>query len=582
MMKFIKSKRKFVFYYLIVNTILVTILFMTFSSFPTYDTAVIRKNQPYISTLNTTMEVLSDGNTLVTEQLTVKGVKTDNFSYKHVFAAKDEVVDETSIKIVESTLPFTYIYKRDDKGSVLDLKISKALKDNEKITIQYRVSGLIKRLKDGQVFQFNPWTSQEVDVEKANFKIVFPQNLTTTIKMYNAATTSQKFEVSENKTLVTEVISSNHRGNKYELMVWDTKAFIQNESNTGRASFRGADDVESDVENQIKQVQLDDKKYYMFQYFLRIMYIVLSAIITFVFGMFLLTNFIETQSIKKYLRFEFAPSRLGPGSAAKLIQMRGSDLELAIKAGVLYMVTTGFITCKKENQGLVLTKKKDVDIDEIDEIIALQKFLFADADNVHLSKEVTDLEMTSRKTMHFFNYRKLIEKVVQEHRGHKERGLHKKQSVLWHMKMEFIIIFALLVEFALFLLLDISNAQITFETYIGIEVIMIVIALFASGIIPMAYYFSQKHTMNQNNFDVLSEWQYFRTFLFNKKLVREQLQKSDEQWQTFLMYSVIFGAERTVLSAMKSSCPEHYQSVMKGNGKIVIDTAENYFSYSVK
>lgn len=581
MLKFIKSRRKFVLYYLIVNTIVVTILFMTFSSFPTYDTAVIRKDQPYISTLDTTIEILPEGNTLVTENLTVKGVKSDLFTYTHQFSSRDEEVDEASIKLIDTQHTLTHKYEQKDKIKELELKINEPLKDNEKITIQYKVSGLVKRLRDGQVFQFNPWTSQYVDVANAQFKIQFPKSILDTTKMYNTASVSQQF-IKEDKTLMTEVKQATHRGNSYELLVWDNKPFVQKEETLGRAEFINLHEVEEDIQNKIKEVQLDDKKYIMFQFFLRILYIVLNAIITFVFGMFLLTNFIETQSIKKYLRFEFAPSPMGPGSVAKLTQLRGSNLESSIKSGILYMVTKGLVTATREKQTLTLVLKKEVDIDEIDEIVALQKFLFADSNVIYLQKEVTDLEMTSRKTMHFFNYRKVIEKVVHEHHGNKDRVIHKKQSIFWHMKMEFIVVVALLIEFGLFLLLDMSNMQITFSGYIGIELVMVVVALFASGIIPIVYYFSQKRSVNEEHFDVLSEWQYFRTFLFNKKLVREQLQKSDDQWHEFLMYASVFGSEKVVLSALKNSRPEHYNTVMKKGAKVILDTPEGYFTYSVK
>lgn len=582
MIKFIKSRRKFVFYYLIVNVILVTILFLTFSAFPTYDTAVIRKDQPYVTELNTTMEIATDGNTLITEKLAIKGVKTDVFAYQHVFSAKDEVVDEASVKIVESDHVLKHTYDRKEKHSVLNLEIAGPFVENETLTVQYKVSGLVKHLRDGQVFQFNPWTSKEIDVANASFEIIMPTEVSEAVDTYNSATLMRTFEQQAANILKTEVRATNHRGSSYELFVWDSQAFVQGEDGLGRSSFRHVDEIAAEIESQIKQVQLEDKKYQMFQYFLRIVYIVLSAIITLVFGLFLLTNFIETQSIKKYLRFEFAPDQLGPGSAAKLIQMRGSNLESAIKAGILYMSTKKLVECRKDKQGLILTKKKEVDIDELEEIIALQKFLFADGDVIHFQKEVVDLETTSRKTMHFFNYRKLIERVVQEYRGNKDKLIHKKRSIFRYMKTEFVIVVSIMVEMILFILLDISTNQVPFATYIGVEVIMVVLALFTSALIPLVYYFSQKDSMNEDNFDVLSEWQYFRTFLFNKKLVREQLMKTEEPWRQFLMYGLAFGAEKTVLLAMKSACPEQYEEIMYGNSRIILDTPEEYFTYSVK
>lgn len=584
MIKFVKSKRKFVFYYLIVNIILVMILFMTFSSFPNYGTVSVKKGQPHITKLDTTMEILSDGNTIVTEKMDIQGIKNGTFLYDHSFSSKDEIIDESSVKVLEGQAKLTPMYEKKEQTTILKLKLEELAAGDNTISIQYKVNGIVKRLRDGQLFQFNPWTSKDVDVVDATFKVIFPQNLPDTLKVYTAGSLSLAYEKENPKTVYTEVVARNHQVNTYELRVWDNVSFIQKESTLGRTTFRSVDDVEEDIKSQIKQVQLENQKYHMFQYFLRIMYIIISAIVTITFGILLLSNLIETQSLKKYLRFEFAPSRLGPGSAGKLVQTKsiGLDLESAIRAGVLYMATKGLVSCQKDKMSLQLKKKKDTDLDEIEEITALQKFLFADKESTVLQKEVTNLEMTSRKTMYFFNYRKQIETIARDYHGNKEKKNHRKSSMLRYMKTELSLLVAIVIELLLFLILQMSGNHSAYIGYIGFEFIMVGIAMIAIIIIPTSYYFSQKNSINEVNFDALSEWQYFRTFLFNKKLVREQLMESDEQWREFLMYACVFGAEKVVLSAMKSACPEHYKTVMHGSAKMILNTPEGYFSYTVK
>lgn len=581
-MKFVKSKQKFIVYYLVVNTALVMLLFMTFSSFPTHDFVPVKTKQAHLTKLDTTLEVQPDGNTIVTEKMTVRGAKSGEFIYDHTFSEDEGTVDESSIKLIDSSAKLTHEYQKEANESVLKLKVESAFVGDETITVQYAVQGLMKHLRDGQLFQFNPWDSKDVDVIDAKFHVVLPQAISPTIKCYTTGTMSQQYTKESDKTLLMDVLGETHRINTYELRLWDTKPIVDSTVDFSKTEFRSTSDVDADVQNQLKQAKLEIQKYQMFQDFLKIMYIIASAIITIIFGILLLTNLIETQSVKKYLHFDKAPSRLGPGSAGKIIQEVGFSLDTAIRAGVLYMAIKNLLICQKDRMSVQLIKKKDTNFDEIEEITALQKFLFADKNTVVLQKETKDLEMTSRKTLNFFNYRKLIETVIQEYHGNKMKHMHKKQNTLRYMKTEIILLLLVVIEMMLFFMLHFSGTQRTFVGYSIIEVVMVVIAIVIIGIIPNMYYFSQKDAISEVNFDELSEWQYFRTFLFNKKLVRDQLLESDEQWREFLMYATVFGADHVVLSAMKTACPEHYDAVMQGSGKMILDTPEGYFSYTVK
>lgn len=578
-MRFIKSKRKFVFYYIIINIALVLLLFMTFSAFPRHDTVTVKKGQPYITNLDTHLEVEADGNTVVTEKMTIREAK-NKFVYEHVFM-NGVLVDEASIKLIDSSAKLTHEYTTQEQSSELKLEIESSFVGEETISLQYKVKGLVKHLRDGQLFQFNPWNSSAVDVVDARIRIAFPNDISNTMRVYEMGAVSQDHIQVDSKTLETEVQSVNHRSDTYEIRLWDSAPMVE-EKGLGKTSFRSLEDVENDVQAQVKQAQLEDQKYQIFQFLLRIMYIIASAIITIIFGVLLLTNLIETQSVKKYLRFESAPDSLGPGSAGRIIHVPGFGIESAIRAGTLYMATKGLVRCQKDRLSLQLIKQKDVEHDEIEEISALQKFLFADKDTAVLQKEEKDLETTSRKTLNFFNYRKIIENTVQDYHGVKAKGLNKKENVLRYMKTEVILALTLFIEVALFLTLQFSGSQKNYIGYTILEIIMVIVAMIALVTVPLAYYFSQKETISKTNFDELSDWQYFRTFLCNKKLVRNQLMESDDNWREFLMYATVFGSEKTVLSAMKTACPEYYNEVMDGSAKMILDTPEGYFSYTVK
>lgn len=579
-MKFVKSKRKFIIYYFIVNVALVMLLFMTFSAFPNHDIARVKTDRAYIPELHTKIELQPDGMTVITEVMKIRGVKDGVFTYTHLLQA-GEKVDVSSVKLIDSSATLKTEYSDNQDTSLLKMQITSAFVGEETVSVQYKVNGLMKYLRDGQLFLLTPWTSKDVDVIDAKFTVVLPKEMTPTTKSHMLGAIDYQ-GTTDKRTLTMNVSARNHLNTPYELRIWDTIPIVNETSTLQKSQFRSTSDVTADIENQVKQSKTELQKYVMFQNLLKTLYISTSAIATIIFGILLLTNFIETQSIKKYLRFEKAPNSIGPGSAGKIVQELGFGLDTAIRAGVLYMTLKGLVRCQKDRLSIQLFKQKDTDFDEIDEITALQKFLFADKPAILLQKEVKDLEMTSRKTLHFFNYRKIIESETSAYHSDKLKHMHKKESVFRYMKTELILSAMIVIELILFLILQFSESQKTYMGYSILEVIIVLFGIAIISIIPVMYYISQKAAMSENNFDKFSEWQYFKTFLFNKKLVQSQLQESDDQWREFLMYATIFGADNVVLSAMKQACPEHYETVVSGCGKMILDTPESYFSYNVK
>lgn len=581
-MNFIKSQKKYVVYYIIVNIIAVLFLLSVFNNFPTKEKMHVKTERPYVSSLDTKINVLDDGNTIITETLKVEGVKSSEFSYTHLFSAPDEVVDIASIRLVDSNGKLTPESKTIGDKNLLTLKVEKSFEKSEPITVEYKVKGLVKHLRDGQMFQFNPWTSTSIDVKDARFAITLPQNVSESLKFYSGATLEQMSGLSTSEKTVEKTIKADdHAVNTYELRLWDQKQLISNKKATTASLMRTIADVENDVESRKRAVEQELRRQQMFCDYVRILYIVLSCIITVIFAVLLLTNFLENLNMRKYMRFEYAPESRGPATAEKLMNSQYFHQGQGIKAGLLYMALKDMIRCQGDKMNLQVVKEQDAPNDEMQEIIALQQFAFANDGTRIFQKDNQIINTSDRSANLFFAYRNTIDTEVQNYYAEEKTKKHK-DFLLFHIKTEIFVVLAVILQVILFVVGRDTHYAQTFFGYTMFAIVMVVSFIFTSAMMPLLHYCAQKRKLNNAHVDEISEWENFKLFLSTPSLVRSQLKQSDNQWCEFLMYATAFGVEKSVLTAMKVATPENYAKVMTGSGKYILEATKECFVFTVK
>lgn len=582
-MKFLKSQKKYIIYYVIVNIIAVAILFFVFNNFPTKEIITVKKDNPYLSSLHTKMEIQDDGNTIITEKMNIQGVKDGVFSYSHQFAAPDESVDTTSIQLIDSSAKLTHEYKTSNDKNVLTLKVETAFKGDEAVTVQYKVKGLVKHLHDGQMFQFNPWDSDKVDVVDAHFSITLPQGLSETVKLHADGTLDQMSTKHENeKSIETEIKADKHNVDTYQLRLWDKKQIIANKRGLPVGTLKTSNEIEKDIENRNHLLKQEAHKQQIFRDFIRIMYIIISSIITIIFALLLVTNFWENYSMRKYMRFEYAPESLGPAGAMKLMNPESSYLSRGIKASILYMSLSGLIRCQKDRMSLQMIKTKNAPNDELEEIKLLEKFLFNDGNARIFQREEKIVNSSDKTATLFLKYRNTIDEAAQNYYFSKDEDNKRPNNWLFNMKTEVFLIVAVIIQLILLFIINTSRVANSFKEYTIFEVTIVLVSIFVCAMMPLLYYVSQKRLLNKLHVDELSEWESFKLFLATPALVRKQLQDSSEQWKIFLMYATAFGSEKTVLAAMKVACPDKYEAFMSGSDRTILEVPDDYFSFQVK
>lgn len=440
--------------------------------------------------------------------------------------------------------------KSDSSADEVRFRINTNFTGRQTFRFSYKVKGLIKNLKDGQIFKFNFFNNnygRKVIDGEFNIKMPSSSFSQSTLWFDGLRNQNNVKKDANSSTYFINVPNSEHTKQFFEVdMSFPRNTFVDGQ-NVSTMPYQTLQEFNDNIEN----TKMEDQRVEN-QAKTEMVVITVANAIGFIIALLIL-NIIYLLKEKPYRRIDKesaywnVPNPIGPLAASMIIEKDNKvDLNHGFKADILYLVSRGYAKIEDLSVGgeILITKLADI-TKEPEEVVRLHHFLFNNRDQVRLNpnttlsdpNEVLDFEAYKTGALNSFKKMGIFEKPTG---GYKVKGAQSAQT-----KAGGVII---AVAFFCFIF-SISSSFVGASYAISIGVVISIITLLIT-------YAIISNRIREEKITVFEQWNGYKNYLSNYTLLKERGLNDVVVWKQHLVYATAFGVAENVLKVLQIEYPE--------------------------
>lgn len=510
--------------------------------------------------LHVDVKLNMDGSADFSEEMKVYREEAGNFVYiDHYYDAKyGESIDQNSIQLSEGVGSLKPELTQSGTKTRVRFKIWSHFSGTEVFRIQYRVKGLVKQLKDGQIFKYNFFNNNDSKpVIDASFSIQIPKQEEPII--YFSGLKNQNQIKKADQTYTIDVPKQQHTKPFYEVNMGFTGTPFTNATPIPEAQYQTMEAFKQEIDkvNQADS-QVDSNALNMLTSALMLFFVLGGCIF---FLIFLIYRRIGRQHRKVHTDVAFwnLPQDIGPAAAAMIIDPKNlANLSDSFKAGIMYLASENYIKIKQTPGQSALEKLKDADESLPDEIIALHQYLFADGDVKKMAAKET-FQANSAPANRFESYKTKAIQAFQNlnlfdvDTGVPNGDFKSDQSpgaFKWLTYAMIFIFISISTGVRALLQFDIvQSAGLSAVVALGIMLVLVLI------------YYLHITRFKEEQIAVYEQWMGYKRYLSSYTLLKERNVEDVAVWKKHLVYATAFGVAEKVIKVLKVDFPDIYAEI---------------------
>lgn len=529
-----------------------------------YNPYVVACENACFKNLQVEVRLDKSGDAHFTEEFKAYREKSGEFVYlDHEYNEKyGEQIDEASIRLESNNGQLRPEVQTSDEKKRVRFKIFTTFAGEKTFKMSYTVRGFIKQLKDGQIFKYVFFdNSKGRPVLDARFIIHLPQEMKPVASVYFNSMKSQDSIIydEKKKTYTFDVPQQLHTKPYYEINMGFSENLFEYTIPIPNAQYQSIEAFNQEVEKLKMADDTITQRGVNTIIGLLVFFTILSGLL--IIGLFMLYVRKGRQHRKVHTDIPYwdIPADIGPAAAAMVVNPSNrAQLSNAFKAGILYLVSEGYIEMEEVAKNCIQIKKqKELSADVLPrEIEKLYEYLFA-RKNVKVIYKSEVLKAESLEAKRFNEYKMAAIAAFQNldlfdvdtWTPNGEFQLFKNKNGSFAMKMLVVLVMNVLILLA-FVFYDEVAA-----------VMMIGIGALALLVVIVVLYYVQLTRLREDKIHVYEKWVGYKLYLSTYTLLRERTVTDVAIWKKHLVYATAFGEAEKVLAVLSAEFPDIYAEV---------------------
>lgn len=536
---------------------IVGIVFQVFSLFQIqhqgYNPYSVQCENTCFQFLRTEVKIEKNGDALFEEEVTAYRKKAGNFFYiDHDYdTAIGEKIDKTSIALVSGDGELRPEFITSGSVERTRFKVNTRFSGTKKFKIQYRVSGLVKQLQDGQLFKYNFFNNAYGrPVMAAEFIINMPIPTQET-NLFVDGLLKQSGILEMEAGYLVYVPQAKHTKQHYEVNLSLPKNAVSNASLIPKSTYQTIDQLNQNIQ-QVKQKEIDEEQSAISSIHAMISGMIVLNVVGIAIVVFVYIRKVKPKRVvNRDTAYWQIPYLLGPNTAGMIVapdnQMNLND---GFKAGLLYLVSAGYATMSTEANNVVKMAQLNVMNDnEPKEIQELYVYLFGSGPVRYLGDKIAVDKAEDIKRFKVYQQQAITsfqDLGLYDGRGSLPGGYSSTSGILSLKTLLLVVVLG--IGFAIY---GIFLSSMNLVLFNGIAALAITVM----SIVFISLYWGSSYRLRENKIAEYEQWIGYKNYLSNYTLLKERNINDLHVWKQHLVYATAFGVAETVLEVMRVEYP---------------------------